>query len=193
MNWGKSRWDNTDNNAKHVVATSKHYSTWICCRRASGSSLKPKLWACARSSSMLVLTRPPLHALWWIIANIVKHLTAQETLYSEIRAAIGPEVETVKQEDLQKLLYLKAMILERLRQHPPGHILLPHSVIEDTELDGFLVPKRGTINFIIADIGWDPPVWEDPMAFKPERFLSNGQGSGRGRIRGVRHNRDQGD
>ncbi|MED6130211.1 hypothetical protein PIB30_115833, partial [Stylosanthes scabra] len=24
---------------------------------------------------------------------------------------------------------------------------------------------------MVAQIGWDPEVWEDPMEFKPERFL----------------------
>ncbi|OWM77958.1 hypothetical protein CDL15_Pgr018527 [Punica granatum] len=33
---------------------------------------------------------------------------------------------------------------------------------------------------MVAEMGWDPTVWEDPMAFKPERFLSNSHESGRG-------------
>ncbi|PKI37754.1 hypothetical protein CRG98_041871 [Punica granatum] len=76
--------------------------------------------------------------------------------------------------------YLKAVVLEGLRRHPPGHFVLPHSVIEDIELGGYLVPKKGSVNFMVAEMGWDPTVWEDPMAFKPERFLSNSHGSGRG-------------
>ncbi|KAL3584102.1 hypothetical protein D5086_015163 [Populus alba] len=35
-------------------------------------------------------------------------------------------------------------------------------------------PIYGTINFMVAEMGWDPEVWEDPMAFKPERFLNSG-------------------
>ncbi|KAK8589994.1 hypothetical protein V6N13_088785 [Hibiscus sabdariffa] len=84
----------------------------------------------------------------------------------------------IKEDDLQKMPYLKAVILEGLRRHPPGHFVLPHSVNEDTVLGDYLVPKNGTINFMVAEMGWDPKLWEDPMAFKPERFLKSKDGSG---------------
>ncbi|KAK6232609.1 hypothetical protein SCA6_002682 [Theobroma cacao] len=34
----------------------------------------------------------------------------------------------------------------------------------------------GTVNFYIAEMGWDPKVWEDPMAFRPDRFLNSDGG-----------------
>ena len=40
------------------------------------------------------------------------------------------------------------------------------------------MPKNATINFLVAEMGWDPKVWEDPMAFKHERFRSNDNNSG---------------
>jgi len=83
------------------------------------------------------------------------------------------EKEEVKEEDLQKLRYLKCVVLEGLRRHPPGHFVLPHAVKEDVVLNGYLVPKNGTVNFLLAEMGWDPRVWEDPMEFKPERFLKD--------------------
>ncbi|KAF5725670.1 hypothetical protein HS088_TW23G00397 [Tripterygium wilfordii] len=47
------------------------------------------------------------------------------------------------------------------------------SVIEDVMLDKYLIPKNGTVNFMLAEMGWDPKVWEDPMGFKPERFIGS--------------------
>lgn len=118
-------------------------------------------------------------ALQWIMANIVKHPRIQEKLYAEIKEALAPATQSQKQvieeEDLQKMPYLKAVVLEGLRRHPPGHFVLPHAVTEEVELGGYVVPKEATINFMVAEMGWDPKVWEDPMEFKPERFLGGSQ------------------
>lgn len=136
-------------------------------------------------------------ALQWIMANLVKYPAVQKRLYREIVEVVGPppplslsssswdglkETEEVKEEDLQKIPYLKAVVLEGLRRHPPGHFVLPHSVTEDVELEGYVVPKNANVNFMVAEMGWDPRVWESPMEFRPERFLEgkmagdNGEG-----------------
>ncbi|XP_027345957.1 cytochrome P450 89A2-like [Abrus precatorius] len=113
-------------------------------------------------------------ALQWIMANLVKYPHVQERVVEEIREAVGERAEReVREEELQKLGYLKAVILEGLRRHPPGHFVLPHAVTEDVVLNDYLVPKNGTVNFMVAEMGWDPKVWEDPMSFKPERFLND--------------------
>ncbi|GAY64945.1 hypothetical protein CUMW_237450 [Citrus unshiu] len=79
-----------------------------------------------------------------------------------------------KSEELQKMPYLKVVILEGLRRHPPWHFVLPHVVTEDFVLDDkYVIPKDGSVNFMVADMGWDPKVWEDPMGFKPDRFLND--------------------
>ncbi|GLT59776.1 hypothetical protein SLA2020_325760 [Shorea laevis] len=112
-------------------------------------------------------------ALQWIMANLVKYPHIQEKLFKEIEGVVRDGAEEVEEDDLQKMPYLKAVLLEGLRRHPPAHFVLAHTVTEDTVLDGYLVPKDSSINFMVADLGWDPKVWEDPMAFKPERFLSS--------------------
>ncbi|XP_010494388.1 PREDICTED: cytochrome P450 89A2 [Camelina sativa] len=110
-------------------------------------------------------------ALQWIMANLVKYPDIQERLHEEIKSVVGEEAKEVEEEDVEMMPYLKAVVLEGLRRHPPGHFLLPHRVTEDTVLGGYKVPKKGTINFMVADIGRDPKVWEEPMVFKPERFM----------------------
>ncbi|XP_024988903.1 cytochrome P450 89A2-like [Cynara cardunculus var. scolymus] len=122
-------------------------------------------------------------ALIWITANLVKHPHIQSKLYDEIISVVGPpppppspgvELESViKEDDLQKMPYLKAVVLEGLRRHPSGHLLLPHRVTKEVEVEGYKIPEGATINFLVAEIGWDPKVWDDPMEFKPERFLMN--------------------
>ena len=60
-------------------------------------------------------------ALQWIMANLVKCPHIQEKLFTEIKGVVGAEEQEVKEEDLHKMPYLKAVILEGLRRHPPGH------------------------------------------------------------------------
>ncbi|CAH8307412.1 unnamed protein product [Eruca vesicaria subsp. sativa] len=111
-------------------------------------------------------------ALQWIMANLVKNPEIQKRLYEEIKSVVGEEEgKDIEEEEARKMPYLKAVVLEGLRRHPPGHFVLPHSVTEDTVLGGYKVPKRGTVNFMVAEIGRDPKVWDEPMEFKPERFM----------------------
>ncbi|XP_038678611.1 cytochrome P450 89A2-like [Tripterygium wilfordii] len=112
-------------------------------------------------------------ALQWIMANLVKYPHIQEKLFREIKGVVGEGEVVVKEDELQRMPYLKAVVLEGLRRHPPGHFVLPHAVTEEVMLDQYLIPKNSTVNFMVAQMGWDPKVWEDPMGFKPERFMSS--------------------
>ncbi|KAK7362533.1 hypothetical protein VNO77_04649 [Canavalia gladiata] len=112
--------------------------------------------------------------LQWVMANLVKNPHVQERLLEEIKEMVGErEDKEVKEEDVQKMPYLKAVIYEALRRHPPGHFVLPHTVTKEIVLNDYLIPKNGMVNFMVANMGLDPKVWKDPMEFKPERFLND--------------------
>ncbi|CAK9181364.1 unnamed protein product, partial [Ilex paraguariensis] len=71
------------------------------------------------------------------------------------------------------MLYLKAVVLEGLRRHQPGHFVLPLTATEEVELEGYVVPKNAAVHFMVAEMGWDLEVWDDPMEFKPKRFMTS--------------------
>ncbi|KAH7692711.1 Cytochrome P450 E-class group I protein, partial [Dioscorea alata] len=116
-------------------------------------------------------------SLEWIMANLVKHPEIQAKLFDEIQGVVGSEAEEVKEEELQIMPYLKAVVLG-LRRHPPGHFLMPHTVTEDVMLNGYVIPKGASVNFMVAQMGRDEKVWEKPMEFRPERFMKGGEGEG---------------
>ncbi|XP_066373747.1 cytochrome P450 89A2-like [Miscanthus floridulus] len=116
--------------------------------------------------------------LQWIMAELVKNPAIQEKLYNEIKAATDDDKEGISEEDVHKMPYLKAVILEALRKHPPGHFVLPHKAAEDMEIGGYLIPQGTTVNFMVAEMGRDEQEWKNPMQFSPERFLPGGDGEG---------------
>ncbi|XP_008800986.2 cytochrome P450 89A2-like [Phoenix dactylifera] len=117
-------------------------------------------------------------ALQWIMAELVKHQEVQAKLLEEIEDVVGKEDEEVKEEDLQRMPYNKAVVMEGLRRHPPGHFVLPHAVTEEMTIEGYTIPKDAVVNFLVAEMGRDEEVWEEPLEFKPERFLDGGAGEG---------------
>ncbi|CAL4942706.1 unnamed protein product [Urochloa decumbens] len=117
-------------------------------------------------------------ALQWIMAELVKNPAVQEKLYDEIKSICDDEQEEVGEEDTNGMPYLKAVVLEGLRRHPPAHFVLSHKAAEDIEAGGYLIPKGATVNFTVAEMGWDAREWDRPMEFSPERFMPGGDGEG---------------
>ncbi|CAD6266188.1 unnamed protein product [Miscanthus lutarioriparius] len=120
----------------------------------------------------------------WIMANLV----AQPEIQARLRAEIHQVTATggsagVQEQDLPRIPYLRAVVLEGLRRHPPGHFAIPHAAtgIDDDggglSLEGFLVPRRASLNFPLVALGLDEAVWPDPLRFRPERFLPGGEGA----------------
>ncbi|CAD5192658.1 unnamed protein product [Musa acuminata subsp. malaccensis] len=74
--------------------------------------------------------------------------------------------------DIPNLPYLRAICKEALRLHPSTPLSLPHYTFEACEVDGYHIPPNTRLIVNVWAIGRDPDVWEDPLEFKPERFLS---------------------
>ncbi|KAF8751953.1 hypothetical protein HU200_012013 [Digitaria exilis] len=82
----------------------------------------------------------PVTALEWIMAEIVKNRASRRSFIDEINKAPSGSGK-FSEEDMVKMLYLKAVVLEGLRRHPPGHIMVPRAAAEDVELGAYVVPR----------------------------------------------------
>ncbi|OEL20555.1 Cytochrome P450 89A9 [Dichanthelium oligosanthes] len=110
----------------------------------------------------------------WIMAELVNRPEVQAKVHEEARDKLA---DTLDNGDLQAMPYLKAVVLEVLRLHPPGHFLLPHGVQSDAaEIGGYALPKGAEVNFLVAEIGRDETVWTAVRKFRSEQFLDGGEG-----------------
>lgn len=87
---------------------------------------------------------------------------------AEVREAFKGK-ETVEESDVPRLKYLKLVIKETLRLHPPGP-LLPRACRDDCTVDGYSIPLKAKVMINVWSMGRDPEYWHQPEAFKPERF-----------------------
>ncbi|KAL5215756.1 hypothetical protein ABZP36_007157 [Zizania latifolia] len=114
--------------------------------------------------------------LEWTMAELINHPDKMRKLQDEIRAAAG-EAGHISEDHLTELNYLKAVIKETLRLHPPAPLLVPRETVEDTELLGYHVPARTRVLINVWAIGRDPVTWgERAEEFEPERFVSGSGG-----------------
>ncbi|PKA57877.1 Cytochrome P450 89A2 [Apostasia shenzhenica] len=109
-------------------------------------------------------------ALEWIMAEIVDRRDVQERLAMETELIMKNNGD---EEELLRIPYLRALVTEGLRRHPPSPAF-PRYATKEFEVGGFVVPKGATVFFNVASMCADGNVWEEPLEFRPERFLAGG-------------------
>ncbi|KAF5460493.1 hypothetical protein F2P56_020357 [Juglans regia] len=112
----------------------------------------------------------------WILARMVLHPDIQSKVQDELDQVVGRS-RPLKESDIQSMVYLPAVVKEVLRLHPPGPLLSwARLAITDTTVDGYDVPQGTTAMVNMWAITRDPQVWQDPLDFKPERFVCKDPG-----------------
>ncbi|XP_022140041.1 cytochrome P450 81D1-like [Momordica charantia] len=132
---------------------------------------------------MLVLltagTDTTVGTMEWAMSLLLNHPNVLANVRAEIDDVVGQE-RHVDESDLEKLPYLQCVIKETLRMHPVGPLLVPHESSADCTVGGYHIP-RGTMLLVNAwAIHNDGGNWEEPAAFRPERFLEVAAGAGDG-------------
>ncbi|RCV29326.1 hypothetical protein SETIT_6G003900v2 [Setaria italica] len=112
------------------------------------------------------------------MAELMRNPQHMTKLQGEVRKHTPEGQEMVEEENLASMPYLRAVVKETLRLHPPAPLLLPHLAMADCTVvvgDGAYSIPSGTRVIVNAwAISRDPESWEKPDEFMPERFMDGG-------------------
>ncbi|KAL5737417.1 hypothetical protein ACOSP7_030178 [Xanthoceras sorbifolium] len=107
----------------------------------------------------------------WAMSELMKNPRIMKKAQNEVRQVFNRigQVETA----INEMKFLKVIIKETLRLHPPAPLLLPRECRERCEINGFEIPVKTKVIVNAWAIGRDPKYWSEPNKFIPERFLDS--------------------
>ena len=108
------------------------------------------------------------NTLSWTWSLLAQHPEAEAKLHEELDSVLAGRQPTLA--DLPNLPYTQQVIKESMRLYPPAWTLSGRIALEAVQLGGYTVPK-GSIIFISPYVMHHlPQYFDEPEAFKPERF-----------------------
>ncbi|CAM0947926.1 unnamed protein product [Alopecurus aequalis] len=114
-------------------------------------------------------------AMEWVMTELVRHPRVLGKVQDEVRRVVGGK-GLVEESDLGELRYLRAVIKEAFRLHPPAPLLVPRESVAPCSLGGYHIPAKTRVIINIFAMGRDPEIWENPLEYLPERFHGAGAG-----------------
>ncbi|XP_068644096.1 premnaspirodiene oxygenase-like [Aristolochia californica] len=108
----------------------------------------------------------------WAMSHLMKNPRVMQKAQQEVRSILRGK-DTITEDDITQMNYLKLVIRETLRLCPPLPFLVPRESIDDCQICGYEIPKKSRVLVNIWAIGRDPKYWKNPNDFEPERFLGS--------------------
>ncbi|KAL8048438.1 hypothetical protein ABFX02_07G065800 [Erythranthe guttata] len=110
--------------------------------------------------------------LIWAMVEMLKNPRIMEKAQDEVRR-VYDDKGYVDESKIHELEYLRSIIKETLRVHPPAALLNPRICTEKCEINGYEIPAGTKIIANTWAINRDPEYWENADCFEPERFLDS--------------------
>jgi retinoid hydroxylase len=107
--------------------------------------------------------------LSWFVYELAQSPFWLEQLRSEVNQAIGVRGQHLNMKSLEKLKRLGWILFEVERLYPPVHFI-PRGVVEDIEVNGWVVPKGWNIFLSPFLTHRLPSLYSNSGVFNPERF-----------------------
>ncbi|MCO5598327.1 hypothetical protein L7F22_052420 [Adiantum nelumboides] len=114
--------------------------------------------------------------LEWAMAELLASPSKLKAAEEEVLFMISSKRdknETIEEDDIQRMPYLRAVVKETMRLHPVLPLLLPRESRQACNILEYEIPAKTQAFVNIWAIGRDPKVWDSPKDFLPERFLDN--------------------
>lgn len=108
------------------------------------------------------------------MVELMRNPHVMTKLQDEVRKKTAKGQLIVNEENLASMAYLRAVVKETIRLHPPAPLLLPHQSMEDCDVDGYTIPSGTRVIVNAYAINRDPESWEKADEFMPERFMDGG-------------------
>ena len=137
-------------------------------RDPQGQPMAPDLMRDEMASIFLAGHETTALTLGWAFFLLSQHPEVEQRVHEEIDRVLGDRA--VGFEDVPQLTYARAVIDETLRLYPPVHIFSREAIGDDV-ISGQRVPAGSYITIASWLLHRHEKYWEEPKAFRPERFL----------------------
>uniref|UniRef100_A0A0E0KRY4 Cytochrome P450 n=1 Tax=Oryza punctata TaxID=4537 RepID=A0A0E0KRY4_ORYPU len=116
----------------------------------------------------------------WAMTELVRNPDVLAKAQHEVRRVVAATGDMVREADLQELHYLRLVIKETMRLHPPAPLLVPRETTEPfSTVHGVEIPARTRVVINAMAIHTDPGVWgPDAERFVPERHRHDADADG---------------
>ncbi|KAL8140144.1 LOW QUALITY PROTEIN: hypothetical protein V2J09_006165 [Rumex salicifolius] len=98
----------------------------------------------------------------WSMTELIKNPKSMKRAQQEVRSLIGTKFDgIIREEDVEKLVYLKAMVKESLRLHPIAPLLVSRETTQKCNIQGYEIKEKTLAYMNVWTIGRDPKSWKN--------------------------------
>ncbi|KAL5540478.1 hypothetical protein UlMin_043946 [Ulmus minor] len=108
----------------------------------------------------------------WLMAELLRNPRVLKKAQEEVRRVVGKKAK-LDINDIDNMSYLRCVVKESLRLHPPTPLLIPRETTANVQIGGYHIPAKTRVLINAWAIQRDPSTWDNPEEFFPERFENN--------------------
>lgn len=103
------------------------------------------------------------------MSELIKHPEVLKKAQEEVQRVVGTKFK-ISNNEIDQMHYLRCIIKETLRLHPPG--IVPRETSSKwIKVGGYDIPPNTKVLVNLFAVQRDPKDWEKPDEFVPERFM----------------------